>query len=64
MLLIENKKKWQTCHVAITVIVSPVETSNGHETERRTTKEDCCVTVKGFKAYNDNDNNDNYCNNK
>jgi hypothetical protein len=65
MFIMKNIKKWRTCHVATTLIVSPVETSDGHETEEKTTQEDCSVTAKGIKAYNDNDNNnDNYCNNK
>ena len=50
IFLMENIKKWQTCHVATTLIVSPVETSDGHETEGRTTQKDCSVTAKGIKA--------------
>jgi hypothetical protein len=56
MFLMENIKKWQTCRVATTLIASPVETSDGHETEGKTTQKDYSVTEKGIKAYNDNDN--------
>jgi hypothetical protein len=46
----ENIKKWQTCHFATTLIVSPVETPDGrHETEGRTTQKDCSVTAMGIR---------------